>query len=75
MLRDGFFYATLPAADLDRARRFGVRSCTNCVHDLTPEYDEPYLKTVYGIADMGSVKAAWFRDSEGNLLGVVQVTS
>lgn len=37
------------------------------------EYDFPGLKTVNGIATMGSNKAAWFKDSEGNLLGVVQM--
>jgi catechol 2,3-dioxygenase-like lactoylglutathione lyase family enzyme len=34
------------------------------------EYEEP--KTNNGIADLGPVKAAYFHDSEGNLLGVVQ---
>lgn len=34
------------------------------------EYDTPRLKTVNGIADMGGVKAAWFKDSEGNLIGL-----
>lgn len=45
------------------------------------EYDLPGLKTVGGIADIegnypskGGVgeRAAWFRDSEGNLLGIGQ---
>jgi hypothetical protein len=45
------------------------------------EYDLPSLKTINGIADIegnypskGGVgeKAAWFRDSEGNLLGIGQ---
>ena len=45
------------------------------------EYDLPGLKTVNGIAEVaghypshGGVgeKAAWFRDSEGNLLGIGQ---
>ena len=39
------------------------------------EYDYPDLKTVDGIADLGYARAAWFRDSEGNLLGVAQLTS
>lgn len=34
------------------------------------EYDTPTLKTVNGIADMGGFKAAWFKDSEGNLIGL-----
>lgn len=36
------------------------------------EYDTPGLKTVNSIAIIGTDKAAWFKDSEGNLLGLVQ---
>ncbi|MFN2389319.1 MAG: VOC family protein [Actinomycetota bacterium] len=36
------------------------------------EYDYPELKTVDGIADMGSQRGAWFKDSEGNLLALAQ---
>jgi catechol 2,3-dioxygenase-like lactoylglutathione lyase family enzyme len=36
------------------------------------EYDFPNLKTVDSIATMGPVRSAWFRDSEGNILGIVQ---
>jgi catechol 2,3-dioxygenase-like lactoylglutathione lyase family enzyme len=36
------------------------------------EYDYPSFKTVNGIADSGSIRAAWFKDSEGNLLGLAQ---
>jgi catechol 2,3-dioxygenase-like lactoylglutathione lyase family enzyme len=39
------------------------------------EYDTPNLKTVAGIATAGPIRAAWFKDSEGNLLGLVQVES
>lgn len=34
------------------------------------EYDTPMLKTVDGIADIGGSKAAWLKDSEGNLIGL-----
>jgi catechol 2,3-dioxygenase-like lactoylglutathione lyase family enzyme len=34
------------------------------------EYDSPMLKTVDGIATIGSTKAAWFKDSEGNVIGL-----
>jgi catechol 2,3-dioxygenase-like lactoylglutathione lyase family enzyme len=34
------------------------------------EYDTPTLKTVDGIADFGGFKGAWFKDSEGNLIGL-----
>jgi predicted enzyme related to lactoylglutathione lyase len=36
------------------------------------EYDFPHLKTVDGIADVGGASAAWFKDTEGNIVGVVQ---
>ena len=37
------------------------------------EYDFPGLKTVDGVADIGSGSAAWFKDTEGNTIGVVQL--
>ena len=37
------------------------------------EYDLPGLKTVNGIATMGSIKGGWFKDTEGNTLGVFQI--
>jgi catechol 2,3-dioxygenase-like lactoylglutathione lyase family enzyme len=37
------------------------------------EYDYPTLKTVDGIATVGPTRSAWFRDSEGNIIGVVQL--
>ena len=36
------------------------------------EYDEPGMKTVNGILDEGGAKAAWFKDSEGNTMAIVQ---
>jgi catechol 2,3-dioxygenase-like lactoylglutathione lyase family enzyme len=36
------------------------------------EYDFPGLKTVESIATAGPRKAAWFRDSENNILGIVE---
>jgi catechol 2,3-dioxygenase-like lactoylglutathione lyase family enzyme len=36
------------------------------------EYDMPGLKTNRGIAMLGQDKAAWFRDSEGNILALTQ---
>jgi catechol 2,3-dioxygenase-like lactoylglutathione lyase family enzyme len=32
------------------------------------EYDMPGIKTVNGIATEGNEKAAWFKDTEGNIL-------
>ncbi len=37
------------------------------------DYDMPTLKTERHIATMDSIKAAWFKDSEGNILCVHQV--
>jgi catechol 2,3-dioxygenase-like lactoylglutathione lyase family enzyme len=37
------------------------------------EYDYPNLKTVNSIAVTGPGRAAWFKDSEGNLLGLIQM--
>ncbi|MEA2633692.1 MAG: hypothetical protein QOJ33_563 [Chloroflexota bacterium] len=36
------------------------------------EYDSPGVKTRDGIADLGYATAAWFKDSEGNLIGISQ---
>ena len=36
------------------------------------EYDVPGMKTVNGIATGGGAKAAWFKDSEGNTMAVIQ---
>jgi len=39
------------------------------------EYDFPGLKTVDGIADIGGGGgAAWFKDTEDNIIGVVQIS-
>jgi predicted enzyme related to lactoylglutathione lyase len=37
------------------------------------EYDMPEIKTQNGISTQGSVKAAWFKDSEGNILCIHQI--
>lgn len=36
------------------------------------EYDTPHMKTVDSIFSGGGAMAAWFRDSEGNIMAVVQ---
>jgi predicted enzyme related to lactoylglutathione lyase len=123
MLRDFRVHATLPAVDLERAKRFygetlgfeietenatatlfasaggtrftvfatpnpnraghtqvgwDVDDIESVVADLQArgvvfeEYDFPTLRTVNGIADVPAGKAAWFKDSEGNTLGLVQ---
>jgi catechol 2,3-dioxygenase-like lactoylglutathione lyase family enzyme len=37
------------------------------------EYDLPNFKTVNSIAQTGKNRAAWFKDSEGNMLGLIQM--
>jgi len=39
------------------------------------EYDFPDFKTVNGVADIEGFRGCWFKDSEGNVLAVVQDTS
>jgi predicted enzyme related to lactoylglutathione lyase len=36
------------------------------------EYDAPGLKTVNGIATGGGARAAWFKDTEGNILALIE---
>jgi predicted enzyme related to lactoylglutathione lyase len=36
------------------------------------EYDSPGMTTVNGIATAGGAKTAWFKDTEGNILAIVQ---
>jgi catechol 2,3-dioxygenase-like lactoylglutathione lyase family enzyme len=36
------------------------------------EYDMPGMKTEGGISTAGGAKAAWFRDTEGNIMAVIQ---
>src|SRR5437868_12509544 len=123
MLSDYPTHATLPATDLERAKRFyaeklgltpqseepggnmyngggntrfliypsggtasgshtqmgwAVPDIESEVADLKArgvvfeEYNYPTLQTVNSVATTGSIKAAWFKDSEGNLLGLVQ---
>ena len=36
------------------------------------EYDTPEMKTVNGIMTGGDAKSAWFKDTEGNIMAIVQ---
>ncbi|MGH9287894.1 MAG: VOC family protein [Acidimicrobiales bacterium] len=36
------------------------------------DYDEPYLKTIDGVADVGFALSAWFVDPGGNSIGLLQ---
>ncbi len=61
------------------AMSFEVRDTATAVDELTrrgvvfEDYDYPGLKTVNKICVLGSEKAAWFKDTEGNILCVHQV--
>ena len=37
------------------------------------EYDFPAIDNATSIATTGDIQSAWFKDSEGNLLGIVQL--
>ncbi len=39
------------------------------------EYDFPGLKTINSIADLGGERSAWFKDTEGNILSISQLTA
>jgi catechol 2,3-dioxygenase-like lactoylglutathione lyase family enzyme len=39
------------------------------------EYDLPVLKTVDGVATVGPIKGAWFKDPDGNVIGVVHLST
>jgi predicted enzyme related to lactoylglutathione lyase len=36
------------------------------------DYDLPGMRTVNGIATMGNSKGAWFKDTEGNIMALIQ---
>ena len=36
------------------------------------EYDEPGVKAVNGVSEGGGAKAAWFKDTEGNIMAIVE---
>jgi catechol 2,3-dioxygenase-like lactoylglutathione lyase family enzyme len=52
------------SAEVDELRAKGV---------AFEEYDLPNLKTHNGIAESPDARVAWFKDTEGNLLALIQV--
>jgi hypothetical protein len=80
LLERAWVESTIPAQDLGRAHQMAimVEDLAAAVQELRArgvqfeEYDSPGLKTRDGIADVGYAKAAWFKDSEGNLIGISQ---
>jgi catechol 2,3-dioxygenase-like lactoylglutathione lyase family enzyme len=68
-----------PAAKADHTLAcFAVSNLENVIKTLKSkgvkmeDYDMPGLKTVNHIAKQGKKKAAWFRDAEGNYLGLME---
>ena len=59
--------AAFIVADLD-AEMADLRGCGVTFE----EYDLPGLKTVNGVAELATLRGAWFKDSEGNTLAVSQ---
>ncbi len=57
---------------------FQVDSIDNTVSELRgdgvvfEEYDMPGIKTTNGVASLGEIRGAWFKDSEGNIIGLVE---
>lgn len=37
------------------------------------EYDEGEMKTTDGVVEFGAARGAWFRDPDGNILGLIQI--
>ena len=58
---------------------FTVTDLDVVVADLTrrgilfEEYDAPGLKTIDGVADLDGHRSAWFKDSEGNIVELIEV--
>ena len=77
-LTDARVEARPATQDLDRARREVAALRRRGV--VFEEYDLPGFRTVDGIADIAGnypskgtgERGAWFRDSEGNMLGIGQ---
>lgn len=73
-----FLYQRAPTKADNTAAAFLVPDIEGTVRELKnegikfEEYDLPGLKTINSIATLGSTKAAWFKDTEGNILNVTQ---
>ena len=79
----GGLLALLPKPEPTKAEHtaisFEVPNASEAVAQLTArgvvfeDYDFPGLKTVNKVCILGSEKAAWFKDTEGNILCVHEV--
>jgi catechol-2,3-dioxygenase len=70
--------ATSPSSEQQTKASWRVTDVVAEVADLRArgvdavEYDEPYLKTVDGVADVGFALSAWFVDPGGNTISLLQ---
>ena len=75
-----YLYQRTPSKADHTVASIGVEDIETEVSDLRrksvkfEEYDIPGIKTVNGIAVMGDMKGAWFKDNEGNILSLVEPT-
>ena len=74
-----FLYPTPHAGTSKASQAFWqVRDIERLVRELQgrgvhfEEYDEPGMKTGNAILEEGGVKAAWFKDSEGNIMALIE---
>jgi catechol 2,3-dioxygenase-like lactoylglutathione lyase family enzyme len=76
-----YIYQGEPTKDEHTLASFHVDDIESAVKELGvqgvvfEEYDLPGIKTVKGIATVDGVKAAWFKDTEGNILAVTNMTA
>ena len=67
MLQKSPMYSYIPVKDVEREvaelKARGVKF---------EDYDAPDMQTKDGISTAGGAKAAWFKDSEGNITALIQ---
>lgn len=69
MLADAMLISTVAVTDLGRARRFFGEQLGLLSRDVPfDEYEQP--KTTNFIAQIGPARGAWFKDPDGNVLGL-----
>lgn len=75
-----YLYQRAPTKADHTAATFTVENIEQVVDDLAArgvvfeQYDMGELKTdARGIATFGPIKSAWFKDTEGNILGIVSM--
>lgn len=68
MLQEAPMYSYIPAKDVSRARRFYEEKLGFKPKEETAggEMDENRISTA------GGAKAAWFKDTEGNIMALIQ---